>query len=166
MTKEKGGMPFKDGEEFVFDDLYEYDNLDYMDNGVEIFENGVTWHLCFAQNIGKDHSTKSRPKYFIWFAWYPDHTIDIIRFYPDRAEYLTGYNETRRFYKDELKWVIEKLNSAAGWDIYGESAEDYRYETGNNWERGIYFYNEENRAFDRPEEIFTMPDYSLLETED
>ena len=152
-----GDIVIVEGSDYLCKDIYESDNLSPIYGGRKTFDNGVIWNLCYAPNfeinINREAKIPNPPKYFIFYPWYPDHTMDVIRFDIKEPKYLTGYNETRKFYKDELEWVIEVLH------LY----EDQEF---TNWDWFLKDYNDENILNNIPEEKWPIPNYNLLETED
>lgn len=169
-----GDIVIVEGSEYLCKDIYESDNLSFVRKGGKSFKNGVIWNLDFAMNREMEkklgHPT---PKYFIFYPWYPDHTMDVIRFDIKEPRYLTGYNETRKLYKDELSWIIEVLHDTVEWETYPWHTEEFlkeqgyfNFNMGTVWGQILYNYNEYNRYDELPDEIWDIPDYSLLETED
>ena len=82
--------------------------------------------------------------------------MDVIRFDIKEPKYLTGYNETRKFYKDELEWVIHRLSN-----------KNWENDQHTGWDYVIQNYNSMVLdCIDEIKETWNMPNYSLLETED
>ena len=165
-----GDIVIVEGSDYLCKDIYESDNLSFVRKGGKTFDNGVIWNLSFAMNIEMQHRFgNTAPKYFIFYPWYPDHTMDVIRFDMREPRYLTGYNETRKLYKEELEWIISVLHDTVEWEDNPELEKDQDMTNFNMhtvWGWILYNYNEYNRYDELPDEIWNIPDYSLLETED
>ena len=149
-----GNGSLKQENEYFYEckDICESDSFCGLIGGVKEVAPDAEWRLMFASNIEINVNRKDKianpPRYFIFFAIYSDKTYDVVRFDIKNPKYITGYNESRKLYKDELKWIIECLNNNYNWEYFLDDYND-----------AVHFEDSEN-------EYWEMPNYNLLETED
>lgn len=130
---------------YEYKDICESDSFCPLCECDEQISEDKRWVLSFAPNIeinvNKNHKIKNPPKYFIFFAKYIDNTYDIIRFDIKEPKYIIGYNESRKFYNEELDWVIKKLNNKRIWEYFIDNYNEIFHYNDNiieHWETPNY----------------------------